>query len=180
MIAWLIIATVCVAVLAAFAAALRRWDGSDETPRRACRPAAGAILPRPRVAGRARGWGRTIRAWAGTLGDPGHAADAAIAALIPGFRPIPAPIRGDAQERAGVCAPPIHARQPEPVTGLLSPRPPEEGPPAASAPPPGPSRLKVFIEATTPQQMAGEIAATSPWNDATGSFTAYIDAGEPS
>ena len=137
MIAWLVIAAVCVAVLAAFYAALRRWDGSNEPPRRACLSAAGVLLPWSRVAGRARGWGRTARTWARTLTQAGPAADAFCAAV--GWRTIPPP------------------------------------PPAAPR-----SELTVVIEASTPQDMAGEIAATSPWNDAAGSFTAYIDAGEAS
>ena len=136
MIAWLVIAAVCVAVLGAFHAALARWDGSGETPRRAGLSRAGVLLPWSRVAGRVRGWGRTTRTWARTLTQAGPAVDAFCAAL--GWRTIPPP------------------------------------PPA-----PGPE-LKVVIEASTPQDMAGEIAATSPWNDAAGSFTAYIDAGEPS
>jgi len=170
MIAAVIIAALVALFIAGAVIAAWRID-APETPRRACLSAAGVLLPWSRVAGRARGWGRTML-----------------------------PIRGDAQEREGGCAPAdSRPAAGAGLTGLLSPRPHQEGAPAASAPPPGParmataaerdwwldpdeqpSRLKVVIEASTPQDMAGEIAATSPWNDEAGSFTAYIDAGEPS
>ena len=57
------------------------------------------------------------------------------------------PIRGDAQEREGGCAP-AESRPAAGagLTGLLSPRPCQEGAPPVSAPPAGPARLATLAE----------------------------------